>query len=694
MKVGIDLGTTYSAVARYDTKNSKPVIIPNAFGKEITPSVICFLDDGDILVGEDAKDMQSNGTGVNAAAFKRNMGDGSIAVSFNGKDYTSEDLSAMLLKHLIQDAERATGEKVDEAVITVPAYFNDFQRTATIRAGESCGVKVPKIINEPTAAAISYGYKHSNDKTLMVYDLGGGTFDVTIVRISKGNIEVIGTDGNHILGGKDWDAAIVKYVCDQFIDEYDVDPRDDLPTKNELIVAAEGYKKTLSIAESVTIPINYEGYSAKYTLTRDEFESMTEHLLEATKEVCLNLMGDLGLAWTDIDEILLVGGSTRMPAVARFLRDLTGREVIAHSDTDLAVAKGAAIVSELYNSKATGLRAEMTVIDVTAHSLGALSVSPDGSKFVNEIIIKKNSKVPCTASRQFTIKKGNMTDRIEVYTLQGESRMPLDCNVLAKVVITGFYNNGQGLNVDIEYNYDQNGVVNIAAYQDGEPLTVEAQPIDEDIRWMGGSPKNRRSDECILKNIAICVDLSRSMDGEPIERAKASIRDFVNTLQNDDTYFSLIGFGDKIKVVQELSNDPRAVLASIDELKVKMVGRGTDASPLDTARSMLGSKPGVGIIVVLTDGIWGKRDRAVEQAIGCRNDNITIIAVGLGEADTSFLRQIATVDDGALFTTIDRLGDTFGTIATAISSGSMGLSVREGGTGLAVRQSTKMQSRE
>ena len=221
---------------------------------------------------------------------------------------------------------------------------------------------------------------------------------------------------------------------------------------------------------------------------------------------------------------------------------------------------------------------------------------------------------------------------------------------------------------------------------------MEAQPIDEDIRWMGGSPKNRRSDECILKNIAICVDLSRSMDGEPIERAKASIRDFVNTLQNDDTYFSLIGFGDKIKVVQELSNDPRAVLASIDELKVKMVGRGTDASPLDTARSMLGSKPGVGIIVVLTDGIWGKRDRAVEQAIGCRNDNITIIAVGLGEADTSFLRQIATVDDGALFTTIDRLGDTFGTIATAISSGSMGLSVREGGTGLAVRQSTRMQS--
>ncbi len=684
MKVGIDLGTTYSAVARYDKNNNKPVIIPNTFGKEITPSVICFLDDGDILVGEDAKDMQSNGTGVNAAAFKRNMGDGSIAVSFNGKDYTSEDLSAMLLKHLIQDAEKSTGEKVDEAVITVPAYFNDFQRTATIRAGESCGVKVPKIINEPTAAAISYGYKHSADKTIMVYDLGGGTFDVTIVRINKGNIEVVGTDGNHILGGKDWDAAIVKFICDQFIDEYDVDPRDDLPTKNELIVAAEGYKKTLSIAENVTIPINYEGYSAKYTLTRDEFESMTEHLLIATKEVCQNLMGDLGLAWTDIDEILLVGGSTRMPAVARFLKDLTGREVISHSDTDLAVAKGAAIVAALYSSSATGLRA-MQVTDVTAHSLGVLSVSQDGNSFVNNIMIKKNSKVPSSARKQFKINKGNMTNKIEVYTLQGESRMPLDCNVLAKVVISGFYNNGQGLVVDIEYNYDQNGVVNITAFQDEEPLNVESCPIDEDIRWMGGSPKNRKSDDSILKNIAICVDLSRSMDGEPIERAKASIRDFVNTLQDKDTYFSLIGFGDKVKVVQELNNDPRSVLASIDELKVKMVGRGTDASPLDVARAMIASKPGVGIIVVLTDGIWGKRDKAVDQAIGCRNDNITIIAVGLGEADTSFLRQIATVDDGALFTTIDRLGETFGTIATAISSGSMGLAVRDGRTGLATR---------
>jgi len=676
MKVGIDLGTTYSAVARYDTALNKPVMLTNSFGKEITPSVICFLDDGDILVGEDAKDMQSNGTGVNAAAFKRNMGDGSIVVSFNGKDYTAEDLSAMLLKHLIEDAERTSGEKIEEAVITVPAYFEDAQRTATKRAGESCGIKVPKIINEPTAAAISYGYKHSTDKTLLVYDLGGGTFDVTIVRITKGNIEVIGTNGNHILGGKDWDAAIVKFVCDRFVNEFDVDPRDDLPTKNELIVAAEGYKKTLSVAENVTIPVNYEGYSEKYTLSRDEFESMTEHLMNATKDVCEDLMDSLGMEWTDIDEILLCGGSTRMPGVAKFLKGFTGREVVTHGDTDLAVAKGAAITAELYSSNATSLRATMQVSDVTAHSLGALSVSQDGKKFVNEIMIKRNSKVPCTCKKQFSIKPGNVTNKIEVYTLQGESRVPLDCNVLAKVVISGFYNDGKGVVVDIEYNYDENGIVNIKAFQGDDPLDVVSEPVPDDIRWMGGDPHDKPSDDVIAKNIAICVDLSRSMEGEPIDAAKDSIRRFVRMLAEPETRFSLIGFGDKIKVVQELTNDTGVIIDSIEDLKVKMLGRGTDASPLATAAAVLRGTPGVGIIVVLTDGIWGKRENAVEQANACRHDNITIIAIGLGEADTSFLRQIATVDDGALFTTIDKLGETFGTIATAISSGNMGLAVR------------------
>jgi molecular chaperone DnaK len=279
MKVGIDLGTTYSTVARYDKKTSRPEIVNNSFEKELTPSVICFLDNGEILIGEDAKDMQAGGAGVVAASFKRGMGDNSFTVEANGKTYTAEELSAMLLKKLIADAEAKVGEKIDSVVITVPAYFNDFQRTATIRAGEACGVKVLKIINEPTSAAISYGYNRETNKTVLVYDLGGGTFDVTLVKINKGNIQVLGTDGNHILGGKDWDAAIAKYVCEQFLDEFGVDPRDDESTKNELIVASENYKKVLTKTDSVTIQMKYDGNAGKYTLTRDQFDSQTHFLL-------------------------------------------------------------------------------------------------------------------------------------------------------------------------------------------------------------------------------------------------------------------------------------------------------------------------------------------------------------------------------------------------------------------------------
>lgn len=672
MKVGIDLGTTYSTVAKYDKQTSKTEVIPNIFGKELTPSVICFLENGEIMIGEDAKDMQAGGAGIIAASFKRGMGDTGFNVEVYGKTYSAEQLSGMLLKQLITDAENQTGEKIDSAVITVPAYFNDFQRTATIRAGESCGIKVLKIVNEPTAAAISYGYNHSTDKTVMVYDLGGGTFDVTIVKISGGNITVVGTDGNHLLGGKDWDAVITKYVCKKFEEEFGVDPREDESTKNELIVAAENYKKVLSKADNVAIQVKYAGNSGKYTLTREEFDVNTQQLLNATRDVIINLMDELQIAWSDIDEVLLVGGSTRMPQVSEFLKKLTGRNnVIDHADTDLAVAKGAAIVSELYCSDKHGL-SEHKIVDVTAHSLGALSTSVDGKRYINEIMIKKNSNVPVSVRKPFKIAEGNMTDKIEVYTLQGEGKNPLDCYVLAKVVISGFCNIGDGAIIDIEYTYDENGVVQVNAYQDGEMLDVEADPVPEDISWMGEAPGARPSDVPIARNIVICVDLSRSMKVS-IEEVKDSIRDFVSSVSNDTTKIGLVGFGDKIKIIRDLTEDSNMIVTALDELKVNMLGRGTDASPLGTALSMLNGKPGAKMILVLTDGIWGKRDNAVGEAQMCRSAGTAIVAVGFAEADTAFLRQIATVEEGAMFTTLDRLGETFSTIAMAMNTGSMGL---------------------
>ncbi|MDR2698366.1 MAG: Hsp70 family protein [Candidatus Methanoplasma sp.] len=678
MKVGIDLGTTYSTVAKYDKKTSRPEIINNKFEKELTPSVICFLDNGEILIGEDAKDMQAGGAGTIAASFKRGMGDNSFTVESNGKVYTAEDLSAMLLKKLIKDAEEKSGEKIDSVVITVPAYFNDFQRTATIRAGEACGVKVMKIINEPTAAAISYGYNRESNKTVMVYDLGGGTFDVTIVKVNKGNIQVVGTDGNHILGGKDWDAAIVKFVCEQFLEEYGVDPRDDEPTKNEMIVASENYKKVLTKTDSVTIQVRHEGYTGKYTLTREQFNMRTQFLLSATKDVCMKLFADLGMNWSDIDEVLLVGGSTRMPQVTEFLKKVSGRPVIDHADTDLAVAKGAAITSEFYCSTSTGVR-DVQITDVTAHSLGALSVSPGGDRYINEIMIKRNSKVPTSVRKPFKIDPGNMTSVIEVFTLQGESRVPLDCYVLARVVITGFYNSGEGTLIDIEYNYDENGVVRVSAFQNGQPLQVDSQPVPDDITWMNDPPKDRGSGAPIAKNVVLCIDLSRSMRNS-LEEVRKVINDFVMTVAGDNTKFGLIGFGDKVGIMRDMTSDPNTIVAALDGLKVNVYGRGTDACPLGTASMMLSNRPGGKMIVVLTDGIWGKRDFAVGEANICRNAKTAVVAVGIGDADWGFLKQISTVEEGAMYTTLDRLGETFSTIATALNTGSMGVRESAGDT--------------
>jgi len=670
MKVGIDLGTTYSTVSKYDKKTSRPEIINNKFEKELTPSVICFLDNGEILIGEDAKDMQAGGAGTIAASFKRGMGDNSFTVEANGKVYTAEELSAMLLKKLISDAEDKSGEKIDSVVITVPAYFNDFQRTATIRAGEACGVKVLKIINEPTAAAISYGYNRETNKTVLVYDLGGGTFDVTLVRVEKGNIRVIGTDGNHILGGKDWDAAITKYVCEQFVEDYGVDPRDDEPTKNELIVASENYKKVLTKTDSVTVQVKYDGYASKYVITRDQFDMRTQFLLNATKDVCMKLLSDLGTSWDEIDEILLVGGSTRMPQVKKFLEMVSRRPVIDHADTDLAVAKGAAITSELYCSTSTGLR-EMQITDVTAHSLGALAESPNGDRYVNEIMIRRNSKVPSSVRKPFKVEYG--TPEIDIYTLQGESKIPLDCYVLARVVITGFTTQNGGSVIDVEYNYDENGVVRVSAFQGGEPLLVESQPVPDDISWMGDSPKNTTFNMPTSKNVVLCIDLSRSMR-DSLEEVKSAVKDFMTaTSSEENMMFGLVGFGDKVGVIRDMTTDPNTVITALEGLKVNVYGRGTDASPFSTAAMMMSNRPGGKLIVVLTDGIWGKRDFAVGEALNCKNSNIAVVGVGIGKADIGFLKQIATVEEGAIYTALNHLGETFSRIAKAINTGSMGL---------------------
>lgn len=665
MKVGIDLGTTYSAIARYNGISSKAEIIPNGFGKDLTPSVICFINN-EVVIGDEAKEMQAEGMGAVASAFKRKMGDQSYDFEADGKKYDAVDLSAILIRKLISDAEKKTGEKIDGAVITVPAYFNDMQRKATIRAGEACGIGIMKIVNEPTAAAVYYGYRHSNGKKILVYDLGGGTFDATVVDVDGGRIDVVGTAGNHILGGKDWDAVIVNEVCRRFSDEFGEDPREDVSVMNALAVAAEDYKKLLTKTSEVTVTVKYNGNTGRYRMTRDEFDSKTRFLLNATKDVMDRLLEDTRLDLSDIDEILLCGGSTRMPQVAEFLRILADTDVVTHADTDLAVAKGAAILADYYERGADETGVEVS--DVTSHSLGALSVNSDGTRYINQIMIPVNSKIPCSMTKPFMIDEGNMTDRIEVYTLQGESEIPLDCTVLEKNVVTGFDNEGEGAVIDIEYVYDMDGTVRVRAYQNDRKIAVVTGPVPEDVSWMGGMPGNHTVEMPITSNIVICIDLSRSMK-ESLAEVKGVVRDFMWSVSGQHTRIGLVGFGDRAQVFRGLTVETSALVSSLNDLKVNMLGRGTDASPLRLAKKMLSESRGARTIVVLSDGDWGQRNNAVDEAEKCRLGGIDVVAVGFGEnAEMSFLRQIATVEDGAMLTTLGDLKNAFGTIATALVS--------------------------
>jgi molecular chaperone DnaK len=680
-RVGIDLGTTYSAVSYYDVSTGKPKILNNSYDKELTPSVVCFMEDGEVLIGEEAEDMMSAGVGDCKCAFKRMMGSDEVIAAANGREYTSEDLSAMLLKRLIDDASARLGKKVDEVVITVPAYFDNKCRDSTIKAGEACGVKVLTLINEPTSAALYYGYRHADVKTVLVYDLGGGTFDVNIISFENGKTTVLGTDGNRLLGGKDWDKALMDLACDRFKDECDLDPRLDPKCRAELRAQAEDRKRILSRAGSTVFQIDYQGFNSRYDITREEFQDAAEEHLLVTKGICDRLLDSLSMKWSDIDEILLIGGSSRMPMVASFLQATTGLVAVQHPDMELAVAKGAGIAAHFYRDQIS----TSVFQDVTAHSLGALSVSEEGDRYVNEFMIKRNSRIPSRMRKQFRIERGNMTDVIEVYAMQGESENPEECLPISRCEITGFKNDGNGVVIDVEYSYESNGVVRIRGFvnQDQE-LQVRPCPIPDDMTWVSGSPADRPNSRRTEKNIAICLDLSRSMtfakkdETPPIEVAKKAIKDFVNELKKEGAKFALLGFGDRVLLLCDLTSDVDRFMTALDKAEAMDAGRGTTSMPIGEAEAVLKTESKCGIIVILTDGIWkAHKDESVQQSRRCRAEGISIFAIGVGAADRAFLGQIATVQNGALYTTVDNLGDTFSTIATVIKMDRLNLRSRE-----------------
>ena len=375
--IGIDLGTTYSVVA-YINAYGKAEIIPNSNGNIVTPSVIYFGGAAPI-VGDEAKEYQETGATEIASFFKRSMDDAHFQLTFHGKDYTAIDLSALVLSYLKKQAEEFLKDIVTDAVITVPAYFTNVQRTATIEAGKKAGLNVLRIINEPTAAALAYGLRPSQQtQNVLVYDLGGGTFDISLVSITPTELQVIATDGDHHLGGKDWDDRLISYLATQFEEEFAIElVGNDV---NELRVLAEKSKRSLSAKQSVDVTVHAAGNVGTYTITRATFEDLTRDLMERTQRLTEGVLKEAGLSWEDLAGVLPVGGSTKMPMVIDYIKRMSGKPPMSGINPDEAVGLGAAIQAAIDMEQMHGtttlsyhLAGRKSTVDVIAHSLGLIA---------------------------------------------------------------------------------------------------------------------------------------------------------------------------------------------------------------------------------------------------------------------------------------------------------------------------------
>ena len=446
-------------------EGGKPVVIPNAEGMRTTPSVVAFTKTGERLVGEPAKRQAVTNAERTISSIKRHMGT-DYKVSIDGKDYTPQEISAMILQKLKADAESYLGEKVTEAVITVPAYFNDAQRQATKDAGKIAGLKVERIINEPTAAALAYGLEDESEQKVMVYDLGGGTFDVSIIDIGDGVIEVLSTNGDTHLGGDDYDDRITKWLVDEFKAAEGVDLSQDKMALQRLKEAAEKAKKELSSATTTDINLPFITATAEgpkhldMKLSRAKFEEITADLTERTALPVQNSMKDAGLSNADLGKVLLVGGSTRMPVAQEKVKQLTGKEPSKNLNPDECVALGAAV----QGGKMSG---EEGASDVLLLDVTPLTLSIETLGGVATPLIKRNTTIPTRASQVFSTAADNQT-AVDIHVVQGEREFARDNKTLGQFRLDGILPAQRGVpQIEVTFDIDANGIVNVSAKDKG-----------------------------------------------------------------------------------------------------------------------------------------------------------------------------------------------------------------------------------
>ena len=700
--VGIDLGTTNSVVASLDAYG-RPVVLPNRDGRNITPSVIYFGADPP-AVGDEAKEWARLGNDEIASFFKPHMGSPSFRLHYHGRDYDAADLASLVLRRLKEDAEAALGRPVERAVITVPAYFADAQRKATIDAGQRAGLDVARIINEPTAAALAYGVGRSGglstaagpaptssvaDEPVLIYDLGGGTFDVTVARVSPAGVTVLATAGDHDLGGKNWDDRIATFLAEKFQAATGVDPLDDPVLLNEVLTLAEQAKWTLSDRTSTRVALQLGRNRQSFELTRAEFDAMTAPLMDRTRRLTEEALGESGLDWRGLAGVLLVGGSTRMPMVRSFVRAMSGSEPRSGVNVDEVVALGAAI-SAAVEDQSRGLRAPSAaataprftlagggprIADVMAHSLGTVAVSPDGSRYCNDIILPRNQPIPTSQSKPYVhATMGGRNDTLEVYLTQGESDRPLDCSILGKYVFAGIKTTDVEVTVDVQLSYDRDGVVQVEATQRDtrHRLSLRVEPVPDDLAWLGLPPRFDRVAAPVEPiRIMLLIDVSASMAGEPLVQAQSAAREFLDKCDFTRTEVGLISFSDEVILQTEATDNARKVRAAIDRLEPD--GTTDLGGAVELARQRLNRLDRLRYIVILTDGYPDAPEAAVEEASRARGEGVEIVAIGTGAADLAYLQRLASTEAGSIFAQGGELVGTFGHIARMIAQGGRSL---------------------